>query len=204
MPVSAHLPAAGSSPLVGKREHVHRLRNDLVPDRVGIASQHVAAKAVLVFSPHACAGSEAVQGVEHFGSEGVCGEWASLEVPKEGLADFSLCLGQQDKVVRRHRELRRAFASAQGSVRTVPARNALRRRISSSRHASETAGSALPSRLSSNATTSADRSSVGRPSASSRRWPTRAFMRFSRAPAVHASSVRDTTAPFAHLPASAR
>ena len=81
-----------------------------------------------------------------------------------------------------HRKLKRAFASAHGTVLTVPARNSLRRLRTSSRHACKIDESSLPSRLSRSATTIADRSSVGSPSASSKTWSTRAFMRQSLAP----------------------
>lgn len=68
-----------------------------------------------------------------------------------------------------HSALMRARASAQGTAAEAPERSASRRRRSSRFHASETLASSLPSRLSINVAATAERSSAGRPSTSSKK-----------------------------------
>jgi transposase len=82
---------------------------------------------------------------------------AALEVPEEGFPNLLLREWKNGNQVLRHSELKRALASDHGTGCTVPARRAFWRLRTSSRQASEIEGSALPSRLSSSATASAER-----------------------------------------------
>jgi len=153
-----------------------------VMNRIWEALQDASVHAFLVTRPDAGGFSEAVNCFDDFGSKAVGRERAALAVPQEGFADVGFRLGQDRDGVPCHSEFRRGFASLQGTGFVVPARSAARRRLISSRQASEIVKSALASRLSINAMTSADRSSASRASASSKTLWTRAFIGKSLAP----------------------
>lgn len=136
---------------------------------------------ILVFWPRQGVDSKPIDRCERLRSKSTSRDVAALEIPQQGLSDFRLCLGQNLDGKPSHRALSFALASAQGTALTIPARKAACRARISCRHACEIELSSLPSRLSSKATDSADRSSGGSPRASSRMWFTVAFMRQSLA-----------------------
>lgn len=173
---SANPPVARFAPLVRNREDGRSLPAYFMEDRVRKMAKDVVPEPVLVLRPHRRVGFEKVDRVEHLGSERVGCNRASLEVPEECASNLCLCLRQDFDDEANHRALSHALASDQGTALTIPARNAVRRSLGSCRQASEIAESSLPSKLSSSATTSAERSSVGRPRDSSSRWSTRAFI----------------------------
>ncbi len=155
---------------------------DLVHHRVWEMPEVVASSAILVFGPIFCRVGQIIDSVEQLDRERIRSYRASLEIPEECFARLRLRLGQNFNMERTHRELRRCRTSVQAAACTRPARNSARRRFTSVRHNSETAASSAVSRLSSRATAKAERSSTGRPSTSSSRWSTRAFIGFSLAP----------------------
>lgn len=149
--------------------------------------QDVAAKTIMIFWPHCRVGCQAVNRIRQLGAKRIGSKRAALKIPTECFTRLCLCHRQNNNVKGAHGEPRRALASAHDTARTRPARRSDRRRITSALHASETAAPSVPSRLSSSATTKAERSSVGWPGASSSRWPTRAFMPLAAArPAIGA------------------
>ena len=123
------------------------------------------------------------------GSKSIGRNATALDVPKEGLSDFRLCLRQNLDAKAGHRTLSRALASGQETAVIVPLRRAACRALTSCRHASAIEESSLPSRLSSSATAKAERSSGGNPRASSKMWSTWAFMRRSLAPQLGSLTV---------------
>jgi hypothetical protein len=166
------------------RKDTRQLSYQLVPDGVWKMLEVVAPKSVFIFGPILCGGGQPIDCVKQFRAEGVCDDRASFEVPLKSLAGFCLRFGQYLDVERTQREPRRCRTSAQGAACTRPERNSARRRIISARHCSEIVASSAVSRLSRSATAKAERSSTGRPSTSSKRWSTRAFMSVSLAPQV--------------------
>ena len=117
-----------------------------------------------------------VDGVDGFRTECLCCLFTPLQVPIE--RSSKLCLGfwQQKDFVGTHRLASLARASAQGTATVLPSRSPALRRSISRRQAAEMLGSSLPSKLSSKATTRAERSPVGSVRASSSRLTTRAFI----------------------------
>ena len=164
------------------RKDSHFRAKDLIQHRVREVSEVVVPGAIAIFGPVHCRDGQAIDGVEQLHPERVRSYRASVEIPEECLA--RLRCGQDFNIEGTHRELRCRRTSAQGTARTRPALNSARRRFTSTRHSSETVASSAVSRLSSRATAKAERSSTGRARTSSRRWFTRAFMRFSLAPRV--------------------
>lgn len=126
-----------------------------------------------------CRGGEPAYRIKEFSSECIGYERASFEVPVKSFP--RLRLRQNLQVEGIHREFRRCRTSAQGATCTWPARSSARRLLTSARQRSEIVVSSALSRLSSNATARAERSSAGRLRTSSSRWSTRAFMKASLA-----------------------
>ncbi len=172
----------------------------LVVNGVRESLQYAAMNTVPVSGPDARAVGQLVDRLEDLGSESIGREQAALAVPQKCFADVDLRLGQDRDEETAHSDSRRPFASIQGAGCEAPARSAARRHMISSRHASEIAGSALLSRLSNSATTSADRSSVARARASSRMWSTRVFMPRSLAPYGRAQNAVHELVWFASSP----
>lgn len=169
-------PVSWLTALVRDSEHGHSVALNLVMDRVREVAENMSPDCILVFRPHQRIYGKSINRLERFGSKSIRGDRAALEVPEEGLADFCLCVGQNLYYEVGHKALSRALASAQDSALTVPARSAACRALISRRQASVIEESSLPSRLSSSATVKAERSSAGKPSASSRMWSTWSFM----------------------------
>lgn len=169
-------PVSWLTALMRDGENCHGMAQYLVKDRVGKVTKNMTPDRILVFGPHQRVDAKPINRLKRLGSK-ILGRYrAALEVPKEGLSDFCLCLGQNFDFEAGHRALSRALASAQETALIVPARRAACRALISCRHASVIEESALPSRLSSSATVNAERSSGGNPRASSRMWFTWAFM----------------------------
>jgi hypothetical protein len=158
----------------GKYSDIHPYQ--VVVHRVWESTQDAEVNLIIILRPTIRVVVQALNLVQCLRAEGICGKRAAPKVPEEGFADLRFSLGKNLDLKATHIALRRARASAQGTALTAPDRKASRRRISSCLQASDTEPSAAPSRLSMSAATTAERSSAGRPRASSRRWPTRAFM----------------------------
>lgn len=174
-------PISWLTALVRDGEHRHGTAKNLVKDRIGKVTKNMSPDCILVFGPHRRIDTKPINRLKSLGSKSLGRDRAALEIPKESLSDFCLCLGQNFDSEARHRALSLALASAQETGLTVPARRAACRALISCRHASVIEESSLPSRLSSSATVKAERSSGGNPRASSRMWSTWAFMQRSLA-----------------------
>jgi hypothetical protein len=174
-------PVSWPAALVCNGEHRYGIASNLVKDRVGEVTKNMSPKRILVFGPHQRTGTKLINCFKCLGSKSVGRNRAALEVPKECLPYFCLGLGQNLDFKAGHRALSRALASTQETALTVPARSAAWRALISCRQASVIAESSLPSRLSSSATVKAERSSAGKPRASSKMWSTWAFMQQSLA-----------------------
>lgn len=174
--MSALSPVPRHSPLVADRKHRRDITLKHVVYGVGKVAQEVVPNVVLVGGPPVGRIAECINGFERFAAECTRSKWTSLEIPKKCFAD--LCLGWRQNFNSKARQslLSRARASAQGAGLSAPSRSACLRCRSSLRQASDIEASALPSKLSSSATTRADLSSAGRPKASVSSWSTRAFM----------------------------
>ena len=177
----AFLPVDRASTLVRHREHCNHRGRNLVMDGVGKASKNEVAHPFWVDGPRGGVFSQAVDRREDLRAECIRGDGATFKVPEEGFPDLFFREWKERDLVAHHRAFNRAFESSQGTAWTEPSRRAWRRFRTSSRHASEMEGSELPSKLSSSAATSAERSLSGSSRASCRRWSTRAFMRESLA-----------------------
>lgn len=167
--------------LVRNGKHRHHVAPNLVEHRVRKVAENMFPDRILVFRPHQCIDSKPIDCLKCLGSKSIGRNRAALEVPEKSLPDFRLGLWQNLDAKPSHRALSLALASAQEIGLTAPARRAACRTLISCRQASVIEESSLPSRLSSNATVKADRSSGGNPRASSRMWSTWAFMRRSLA-----------------------
>ena len=176
-------------------KHCHCSSINLVEDGIREVTKDVTPDLILILRPHQRVGVKAVNPFKCLGSKGIRSNGAALKVPEECLAYLCLCVRQNIDHKQAHRALSLALASAHGPALTAPDRSAARRAVSSCRQASEIAESSLPSRLSSKATTTADRSSVGSPRASSKMWSTRAFINQSLALQPLLVTVRAEPAP---------
>jgi hypothetical protein len=174
-------PVSWLATLVRDSEHRRGIALNLVKDRVGKVAENISPDRILVFRPHQCIDTKPINCLKCLGSKSVGRNWAALKVPEECFSDFCLCLGQNLDSKAGHRALSLALASTQEMALTVPALRAACRDLISCRQASVIEESPLPSRLSSSATVKAERSSAGRPRASSRMWSTWAFMKRSLA-----------------------
>ena len=163
---STFLPIAWLPTLMRNGQNGYHSGIVFVMDRVGKVPEDVVANSIFVFRPYAGLSREAVDRRENLRSEGLGCEPATFTVPKKSLAKLPLGV-RRKRDVAGHSTFSRALTAAHGTAFTVPACKALRRLRTSSRQASEMEASGLPSRLSSKATTSADRSSVGNSRASS-------------------------------------
>ena len=79
---------------------------------------------IFILWSHRGIGSKQINRVQRFSTKGISRNRASLEIPEERFAYLCLGFGQNDYFKTRHRALNRAFASAQGTGVTAPARNA--------------------------------------------------------------------------------
>ncbi len=174
-------PVSWLTALVRDSEHSHDIALNLVKDRVWKVTENMPPDRILAFRPHHRIDSKLINRLKCLGSKSIRCNRAALEVPEEDLSDFRLRLRQNFDSEANYRAISRAFASAQETALTVPARRAACRALISWRHASVIEESSLPSRLSSSAAVKAERSSAGKPRASSRMWPTWAFMQRSLA-----------------------
>jgi len=174
-------PVSWLTALVRDSEHCHDIALNRVKDRVWKVAEDMSPDRILVFWPHQWIDSKSINCLKCLGPKSIRRNRAALEVPEKGLSDFCLGLGQNLNSEADHRALSRALASAQETALTVPARRAACRALISWRQASVIEESSLPSRLSSSATVKAERSSAGKPRASSRMWSTWAFMQRSLA-----------------------
>lgn len=156
------LPLPRHSALMSDGEHRRDFCLQQVVHRIGKVAQVVVPHFVFVRRTHVGVLAECVNCSERFIAESIRRNRASLEVSKKRIADLRLGWRQNFNHEARHSALSRARASAQGAAFKVPSRNACLRSRSSLRQASGMAASVLPSKLSSNATTRAERSSVGR------------------------------------------
>ncbi len=162
---------------MGNRQNDRPLVQDLVVHGVREMPQDEAAYTLGVDGPRVGRFAKAVYCFEYLGTERIGGDRTALPVPTKCLADLRLGFGQKFNREPRHNESIRARASAHGTGVAVPDFMACLRRPISSRHASVIEASALPSMLSSNAITKAERSSVGKQRAWVNNSSTRAFMR---------------------------
>ena len=123
----------------------------------------------------------AINGVEHLGPKRIRNLRVALTVPSESIANVVLSRRSKLNNVAAHNPLSLRLACPQGTARTDPERSSFLRRRTSSAQASLTDASLSPSKLSSSASATAERSSGVSASASSIKWSTRAFMRLSLA-----------------------
>jgi hypothetical protein len=149
-------PVVRQTPMVGYRQYSHRAFCYFVNDRV---------REPMPFN-----------GIEHLGAKSIGDELATISVPKKCFSNIVLSSRRNFYVVRTHRAMSRARACAQGAALATPERKSALRRAISLAHASDTADSSSPSRLSSNAISTADRSCGINASASSMTWSKCAFM----------------------------
>ena len=170
------LPISREAPLVGNRQNGYLSATNLVHHRIREVFEVIAMRPVVIPGPVACRLGQAVDRLNHGGAERIRGQWAAFEVPEKCRANFSFRIRKDSDCESSHREPRRCFTSDQGRGRTAPERNSSRRRFTSARHASEMLAVSASSRLSSNATATAERSSAGSARTSSKTWSTRAFM----------------------------
>lgn len=177
----AFAPVSRLAALVRDSEHCHGTASNLVEDRVGKVAENMTSDRILVFRPHQCIDTESINCLKCFDSKSVGRNWTALKIPEESFSDFCLSLRQNLDFKAGHRAFSLALASVQETALTVPARRAACRNLISCRQASVIEESPLPSRLSSSATVKAERSSAGRPRASSRMWSTCAFIKRSLA-----------------------
>ena len=156
--------------------------SNLVHHCVRKALEVIAMRSVFVSGPVTRRRGKAIDPLENLRAERIRRKRASFEVPEKGRTNVGFRFRKNDDCESSHREPRRCFTSDQGIARTTPACNSSRRRFTSARHASEMLALSASSRLSSNATATAERSSAGSARTSSNRWSTRAFMHTSLAP----------------------
>ena len=144
------------------RQHDSPVLENLAMHRVWEMPQDEAAYAIVVDGP--CFGRflQPVDCFEYFRTECVGSDRAALRVPTKCLADLRFCFRQKFNRKPGHNESIRARASDHGTGVAAPDFKACLRRKISSRHASVIEASALPSMLSSNAITKAERSSAGK------------------------------------------
>ncbi len=178
---SAITPISGFPPLVRNCQHEHDIAFDGIENGVRESSKQTMVRAVVILLPLLCRVGQRINAVERFGPKCLSGKRIAFAIPLERTRNFSFCVGKNDDFELTHSARSRALAPDHGTGTMVPSRSPARRLRISARQASEMQASSLPSRLSSNATTSADRSSVGKDKASSRSWSTRAVMRQSLA-----------------------
>jgi len=174
---SSLAPIARLAPIVRNGQDRHRIPEYLEHHRIREMPKHTSARAVFVHAPSGRSISESVNCVQSFNAKCIRRSRAPSSVPLEGLCNVVLGLWRKNDRELTHKAVSRALASAHGTAVVAPERScSLRSRISFAQ-AFATVASSSPSRLSSKATTSAERSSGSRESASSRMWSTRAFMR---------------------------
>ncbi len=174
-------PVAGPAAMMRNGRYRDRAIRHLVEHRVWESSQAAMAITFRVRRSGQGCLCDPINQVQNFGAKGIGHQCVALPVPAKGIADVALRARCEDNGKPAHRALRRARASDHGTACTVPARSSLLRRQISSAQALATMASGSPSRLSSKATTMAERSSGASASASSIRWSMRADMRQSLA-----------------------
>ena len=148
----------------------------LIEDRVWEMPQNTTMGTVIVPLPLSRGIRQLVDTVENLTAKELRSLGITLGVPLKGRRYLCLSVRQDLNFKQAHSELSLALASAHDKGTIVPSRRPARRRRISCLQDSDKLASSLPSRLSSSATTSADRSSVGNESASSKRWSMRAFI----------------------------
>ncbi len=169
-------PVARVPAMMRDRKDGHRSFDDFVVDGVRKALNHPMPVVVCIRGPAQRRGGNGVDQIEYRSAECVSDVRVSFAVPGERCGNVVLGGCRYDDVEIAHNALRRALASAHGADAAAPERrSALRWRISSAQ-ALATPASSSPSRLSSKATTTAERSSAPSCRASLIRWSTRAFM----------------------------
>lgn len=152
--------------LVADGEHHGAGLIEFIVHGVGKPGEEITTNTILIGRPHVSRVLKAINRLEHLCSKRVCGQRATIEIPKECRPNFGFGVGQYFDVEALQLSANRALASRQGAAAVSPARRASRLRSTSARQASLIEASSLPSRLSTSATTSADRSSGARSSAS--------------------------------------
>ena len=177
----AAAPVARFTPMVRNRKNGDGALDDFIENRVRKPVQDAMPVAFFVGRATQRRSGDGVDGIDHLGAKPVGAEHIALPVPVERCLDVAFGRCRNDELVSLHKALRRVLASDHGDAVAAPERrSALRRRISSAQALAAEAASS-PSRLSSSATTMAERSLGASCRASSIRWSTRAFMRCSLA-----------------------
>lgn len=162
-------------------EHCHLGSGNFVHHCVREVFEVVAVRSVIVLRPVGSRFGQTVNRFKHIDAERIRSERASFEIPEEPRTNICFRIRKNDNGKASHRDPRRCLTSDHGTARTAPECSSSRRRFTSSRQASDMLALSALSRLSSNATATAERSSAGSARASSKTCSTRAFMRVSLA-----------------------
>ena len=170
-------PVAGTPAMMRDGKNGHRSFDNFVVDGIRKAMNDPMPVVICVRGPAQRRGGNGVDHIENRRAECVGDEQVAFAIPGERCGNVVLGGCRYDDVEIVHNALKRALASAHGADAAAPdRRSALRWRISSAQ-ALVTLASSSPSRLSSKATMTAERSSAPSCRASFIRWSTRAFMR---------------------------
>ena len=172
----AHSPVARFTPMVSNGKNHYRASQHFVEHRVRKPLQYTKSIAIFIGRPAQWRAANVLNHIKHFSAKSICGKCVPLSISKKGIGYVSLRSRSKNNNKLAHRALRRARASAHGTAWATPERRSLLRWRISSAQALTTEASSSPSRLSSSATTTAERSLGSSASASSIRWSTRAFM----------------------------
>ncbi len=159
-------PVSWLASLVPYSENCNATVEKFVVNGVGKTRQEVTSYAVLIGRPCVAGFFESVYRCENLAAEGICSNLATRNVPTKSGSNLCLCLRQNFNFKPPHSVASLVRASSQGVATTNPVRSSSRRRRISARHAASIDLSSLPSRLSTNATTKAERSSADSPRAS--------------------------------------
>ena len=95
-----------------------------IKHRVRKMPQDVTVDSIFILWANRGIGRQQINRVQRFCTKGISRNRAALEIPEERFAYLCLGFGQNDYVKTRYSALNRAFASAQGTGVTAPARNA--------------------------------------------------------------------------------
>ncbi len=167
--------------MVPNRQNSHPVGHHVVEHRIRKPFQYTVTVSLFVCWPAQWGGHNVLVGIEDVSAESVGSQCIPFFVPKKGVCNVSLRRRSKNYGELTHRALRRSRASRQGTVWAAPERKSCLRCRISSNHALATDVSSSPSKLSSKAITTAERSLGSSARASSMRWSTRAFMSFSHA-----------------------
>ena len=162
--------------MAGDRQHGHGAPDDFIEHRERKSPQHPMSVSFGVGGPAQRRSGDRIHRVEHCGTKHIGQQSNALAVPGERLLNIAFGRGGNHDNSSRHSASSRARASLQGVTLAAPDSSLFLWRRISSAHTRATVASSSPSRLSSKARTTAERSSGASCSAASIKWYTRAFI----------------------------